>query len=97
MTVELSPDLIEKQQKADAAHARLLEVQERLSTREGGAEKVPTSEWTEEQHAEWGAAWDDWRRAAEDVQAAVAAVDDRLAVETQLKRLVRHPELTEAA
>ncbi|MEV0445168.1 hypothetical protein AB0I46_40295 [Streptomyces spectabilis] len=100
MAVELSPDLIEKQQKADAAHAYLREVQKRLGARtcdDGTTVPVLTSEWTDEQHAEWQAAWDAWRKAAEEVQAAIARTEDRLAAETKLKRLVRHPESAEAA
>ncbi|MGW2228262.1 hypothetical protein [Streptomyces formicae] len=95
MAIELSTELIGLQQAADAAHAHLLDVQKRLGTRErldGTQEVIPTAEWTEEQHAEWQAAWEAWRKAAEEVQAAVAESEERLTVETELKRRVRHPE-----
>lgn len=87
MADELDPELIQLQQTADEAHQRVREVQERFGppTRDGG--------WTEEQHAEWQAAWDAWLEAA--VAIRTRASSD---IEMAVKKAVRHPEPeTEAA
>ncbi|MGW7276540.1 hypothetical protein ACWGH5_39355 [Streptomyces sp. NPDC054864] len=88
MAIELSTDLIEKQRTADEAHAHLLEVQKRLGARVGSDETVPPSEWSQEQHAEWEAAWLAWREAAVIIRSAVPSAELEMAV----KKAVRHPE-----
>jgi uncharacterized protein YukE len=79
-----------KQRAADQAHAAL----ERLQATYGR----PTSgSWTDDQHAEWRAAWTAWIDAAARVQAAVteharAEEKSRHEVEGAVKRAARHPE-----
>lgn len=82
VAIELSTELIGLQEAADAARLAVLNVQERFGPPMQG------EGWTEEQHAEWDAAWKAWRDAAEEVQ---AATPDR-ETEAALKKRVRHPE-----
>jgi hypothetical protein len=89
VAIEPSTDLIDKQRTADEAHAHLLQVQKRLGTRTGSGETIPPGEWTQEQHAEWDAAWLAWREAAVIIRSAVPSAE----VEMAVKKAVRHPEL----
>ncbi|MFF1717370.1 hypothetical protein [Streptomyces sp. NPDC058268] len=92
MAIAPSTDLIDKQRTADEAHAHLLEVQKRLGTRTrtGSDETIPPGERTQEQHADWDAAWLAWREAAMIIRSAVPSAE----VEMAVKKAVRHPELS---
>lgn len=84
---DIDPELIQLQKAADEAHQRVREVQERFGrpTQEGG--------WSDEQHAEWQAAWDAWFEASVAIRTRATA-----GVEMAVKKAVRHPEPeTEAA
>lgn len=86
MAIELSTELIELQEAADAARRALLEVQERFGRPTEG------DGWSEDQHAEWDAAWKAWRDAATVVRARTPNSETEMA----LKKRVRHPELDAA-
>ncbi|MFF1569214.1 hypothetical protein ACFVY1_38175 [Streptomyces sp. NPDC058293] len=79
---------MKKQQQTDEAHARVRALQERFGppSQEGG--------WSEEQHAEYQAAWKAWRDAAVEVHAAIGRDESgsRYEVEAALKKAVRYPE-----
>lgn len=73
--------MIQLQQAADDAHQRVRELQERFGPPSAG------DGWTEEQHAEWQAAWEAWRAAAWEIRQRTD-----LELERAVKRAVRHRE-----
>lgn len=89
-------ELVEKQHKADAAHARVLELRTEYGppTQDGG--------WSEEQTETYDTEWKTWRERAQEVQAAVTAYakdegKQRHSVEADGKQKARHPEPETAA
>lgn len=88
--IEPPDDLIKLQRASDEAHAYVDTLTARYGrpTQEGG--------WTEEQHADWKAAWAVWSDRAEIAQAAVTehakkTGQDRGKLEAAVKKTVRHP------
>ncbi|NUS78491.1 MAG: hypothetical protein HOV70_20145 [Streptomyces sp.] len=87
-------DLVTKQQAADEAHARVLQLRDEYGPASG-------AEWTDEQTTAYDTAWKAWRTAAEDVQAAITEHAkgeglSRYNVEADVKKRARHPEPVEA-
>lgn len=83
-------DLVEMQQAADEAHARVLELRDSY----GRPTETP---WSQEQTETYEKAWQHWWKAADEVQAAVTAhANDegkpRFDVEAAVRAKARHPE-----
>jgi hypothetical protein len=60
VAIELPEDLINAQRKANAEHARLLELQHRFERQEGDETRVSPAAWTDQQRAEWDAQQQRW-------------------------------------
>jgi hypothetical protein len=98
VAIELPDELIESQQAADDAHAKLLDLQNRFTNPGDTEAPVPARAWADEQRAEWDAQQQEWLRLATLAQAAVTeyARDTQLSrheVEATLRKFVRHPEI----
>jgi hypothetical protein len=97
VAIELPDELIESQQAADDAHAKLLDLQKRFTSPDDTETPVPARAWADEQRAEWDAQQQEWLRLATLAQAAVTkhakdSQQPRYEVEAALRKLVRHPE-----
>ncbi|MBK3631577.1 hypothetical protein JHN52_01095 [Streptomyces sp. MBT97] len=84
-------ELVEKQRTADEAHAQVQALQ--------GEYGRPTQAdgWTDEQTAQYDAAWTNWRTLAAEVQAAITEHaktegEARYKIEAKVKTAARHPE-----
>ncbi|MFF5842144.1 hypothetical protein ACFY74_11825 [Streptomyces massasporeus] len=82
-------ELVTLQRTADEAHAKVQQLQVEYG-------RTSTSDWTDEQHGAWLAAWKEWVQAAGDVQTAVSehATEQgagRNQVEADVKKAARHP------
>ncbi len=81
------------QRAADEAHAQVQQLQAEYG-------RTGTSEWTDEQHTTWRAAWKAWVHAAGEVQDAISehATEQGAArnqVEADVKKAARHPDSEE--
>ena len=97
MAIELPDELIDSQQAADDAHAKLFDLQKRFTNPDDAEVSVPARDWPDEQRAEWDTQQQEWLRLATLAQAAVTqhAKDTKLPryeVEAALRNFVRHPE-----
>ena len=86
-------EIVIMQRAADEAHARVVELRDRYGSSSGDG-------WSDEQTATYDKAWQDWLKAAQEVQAAVTAYakdggSARYIIEADVKKKVRHPELAD--